>query len=273
MSSAPALTTPKPSPIAFGTSGIELRTFEDAYRFASAVAKSGLAPKGMETAEKILIALQAGLELGFSPMRALSAVAVVNGRPSLMGEAALAKIRQSGVCKLGPIVETRGKGDDLAGFVRFQRDGMAEPVEVTFSVADAKRAGLWGKSGPWTQYPTTMLEWRAVARASKLYFSDVLLGLVIAEEAQDYPVTREVRAESVARAPVADPLLADVTDAEITAPLAQPEVPGASLRGNEEPSGAVSPFNEDGCCRMCDRHESVVRANGHQPGCEFEVPA
>jgi hypothetical protein len=58
---------------------------------------------------------------------------------------------------------------------------------VQFSVADAKRAGLWGKSGPWTQYPRRMLQLRARGFALRDAFPDVLKGLVTAEEAQDYP--------------------------------------------------------------------------------------
>lgn len=277
MSTPAVIPPPKATPIEFNDHGIQLRTFEDAYRFATAVAKSKLAPKGLETAEQILIALQAGLELGFSPMRALSAVAVVNGRPSLMGEAALAKIRQSGVCKLGPTITTRGEGDKLTGVVRFQRDGMSEPLEVTFSVADAKRAGLWGKSGPWTQYPTTMLEWRAVARTAKLYFSDILLGLVIAEEAQDYPQQERVGRwdKAIAAADPArrelDPLLAEVT--ESTAPSAQPEGPSAVGENHESTGGAVSAFNAEGVCRMCSRTEADVKDFGHERGCDWTVPA
>lgn len=270
--STPAVIPPKPAlpTIAFGAGGIELRTFEDAYRFASAVHKSGLAPAALKTPEAILIALQAGLELGFSPLRALSAIAVVNGRPSLMGEAALAKIRQSGVCKSGPTITTRGEGDKLAGVVRFQRDGMSEPLEVTFSVADAKRAGLWGKNGPWTQYPTTMLEWRAVARAAKLYFSDVLLGLALAEEVQDYPATREVRVEREAIAPQRDPLLASVVDAEIAAPSAPAEVP--SGLGLEDAGGAATHLGDEDDCPACYRSAGDRRENGHEAGCPWTVP-
>jgi hypothetical protein len=62
-----------------------------------------------------------------------------------------------------------------------------------FSVADAKRAGLWGKSGPWTQYPRRMLQLRARGFALRDAFPDVLKGLVTAEEAQDYPATEAAK--------------------------------------------------------------------------------
>jgi hypothetical protein len=52
---------------------------------------------------------------------------------------------------------------------------------------DAKRAGLAGKSGPWSQYPARMLALRARGFALRNAFADALRGLVTAEEAQDYP--------------------------------------------------------------------------------------
>jgi hypothetical protein len=58
---------------------------------------------------------------------------------------------------------------------------------VRFSMADAKRAGLAGKSGPWSQYPARMLTLRARGFALRNAFADALRGLITAEEAQDYP--------------------------------------------------------------------------------------
>jgi hypothetical protein len=54
-------------------------------------------------------------------------------------------------------------------------------------MADAKRAGLAGKSGPWSQYPERMLALRARGFALRNAFADALRGLITAEEAQDYP--------------------------------------------------------------------------------------
>jgi hypothetical protein len=62
-----------------------------------------------------------------------------------------------------------------------------KPVTAKFSVEDAKRAGLWGKQGPWSAYPKRMLAMRARGFALRDAFPDVLKGLISAEEAQDYP--------------------------------------------------------------------------------------
>jgi hypothetical protein len=62
-----------------------------------------------------------------------------------------------------------------------------EPHRVEFSIEDAKRAGLLGKSGPWQQYTARMLTLRARAFALRDKFADVLKGLSMAEEAMDIP--------------------------------------------------------------------------------------
>jgi hypothetical protein len=224
--------------IAVGERGVRLATFDDAFRFAKVVVTSGLAPKGIDTPEKALIAIQAGAELGFSPMRALAAVTVINGRAGLMGEAALAKIRDSGICSKPPVVKVDGEGDARRGFVRFQRRDMDEAVEVSFSVAEAKKAKLWTKGGPWTEYPDDMLGWRAVARMGKLYFSDVLLGLTIAEELQDYPV--DATPKSYAPPAEPDPLLATAQPAEVI----ESEIVGSSGDGSLAPAPSLSQSGE-----------------------------
>jgi hypothetical protein len=80
------------------------------------------------------------------------------------------------------------------------RKGMP-PVVRKFSIDDAKKAGLWGKAGPWTQYPDRMLQMRPRGFACRDAFPDALRGLISREEAEDIP-RETVRAEVVSR-PVA----------------------------------------------------------------------
>ena len=80
-----------------------------------------------------------------------------------------------------------------------KRRGDAEPVVSRFSMADAKRAGLAGKTGPWTQYPKRMLQMRARGFALRDAFPDLLRGFVTAEEAQDYPTPEPAREPVVVR--------------------------------------------------------------------------
>ena len=167
--------------------GLALATFDDAFRFAKVVASTEFAPKDFRgKPEACMLAIQAGSEVGLSPMQSLQSIAVINGRPSIWGDAAMALVQASPVCEyVREFVE--GEGDNLVAVCEAKRRGYPAPTVVRFSVADAKKAGLWGKSGPWQQYPARMLALRARGFALRNAFADALRGLITAEEAQDYP--------------------------------------------------------------------------------------
>jgi hypothetical protein len=166
--------------------GLALASFEDAFRFSKMVSASEFAPKDFRgKPESCMLAIQHGSEVGLSPMQSLQSIAVINGRPTIWGDAALALVQSSPVCEY--VREyTEGEGETLAAICEAKRRGYPQPTVVRFSMADAKRAGLAGKSGPWSQYPARMLTLRARGFALRNAFADALRGLITAEEAQDY---------------------------------------------------------------------------------------
>jgi hypothetical protein len=175
------------------TRGLALATFDDAFRFAAMVAKSDFAPKDFRgKPESCLLAIQHGSEIGLSPMQSLQNIACINGRPAIWGDAALAVAMASPVCEYVR-EQIEGDGEAMVATCEAKRRGYEKPTVGRFSVADAKRAGLWGKSGPWTQYPRRMLQLRARGFALRDAFPDVLKGLVTAEEAQDYPANEPAK--------------------------------------------------------------------------------
>ena len=180
-------------------SGLALQTFDDAWRFWQMVAKTDFAPKDFKNKpESCMLAGQHGAELGLGPMQSLQCIAVINGRPTIWGDAALALVQSSAVCEfISEAVE--GDGDQMVATCIAKRRGYPAPSAIKFSVADAKRAGLWGKSGPWTQYPKRMLQLRARGFALRDAFPDVLKGLVTAEEAQDYPQAEAAKEPAMIR--------------------------------------------------------------------------
>jgi hypothetical protein len=167
--------------------GLALASFDDAFRFSQMVSKSEFAPKDFRgKPESCMLAIQAGSEVGLSPMQSLQSIAVINGRPTIWGDAAMALVQSSPVCEyIKEYVE--GDGDALVAVCEAKRKGYPSPTVVRFSVADAKKAGLWGKAGPWQQYPSRMLTLRARGFALRNAFADALRGLITAEEARDYP--------------------------------------------------------------------------------------
>ena len=189
------------APINFGEQGVQLASLEDAFRFANAVAASGFAPRGMEKPEAILVAIQLGAELGLTPMSALQNIAVINGRPAIYGDAALALVRSSGLLEVFREEEIGEVGKDTQGIKdTAKRKGFDEATE-SFTVADAKLSKLWGKSGPWSDYPKRMLKFRARGFILRDLFGDVLKGLRTMEEVRDTPAEINVTplAEKVSR--------------------------------------------------------------------------
>jgi len=189
------------APINFGEQGVQLASLEDAFRFANAVAASGFAPRGMEKPEAILVAIQLGAELGLTPMSALQNIAVINGRPAIYGDAALALVRSSGLLEVFREEEIGEAGKDTQGVkVTAKRKGFDEASE-TFTVADAKLSKLWANAGPWSDYPKRMLKFRARGFILRDLFGDVLKGLRTMEEVRDTPAEINVTplAEKVSR--------------------------------------------------------------------------
>jgi hypothetical protein len=167
--------------------GLALQSVADAMKFGDMVANSDFAPKDFRgKPASCMLAIQCGAEIGLAPLQSLQSIAVVNGRPSVYGDAALAVCKASAVCEY--VIESiEGDGEQMVATCTAQRRGYPQPTVVKFTVADAKKASLWGKSGPWTQYPRRMLQMRARGFALRDAFPDVLKGLVTAEEAFDYP--------------------------------------------------------------------------------------
>jgi hypothetical protein len=185
-----------------GASGIVLTDIESMYRWGRAVTSSGLAPKSFDTPEKVVVATQLGLELGLSPMTALQSIAVINGRPTVWGDVALGLCHATGQVEEFSEWYEDDKGerlsrnpvaftDGITAVCKVKRRGQ-EAQESSFSVADAKRAKLWGKQGPWSEYPARMLKARARGFAIRDAFPDALKGLYVAEEVRDMPAEVDV---------------------------------------------------------------------------------
>jgi len=167
--------------------GLRVQSVSDLMTLGKIAAASGLVPKDYAgQPEKCAGAIAFGAELGLAPMQALQCIANINGRPSIWGDSAKALCLASQVCEaIDETIEGEGTPNPKAVCV-CKRRGHGSPVRAEFSVEDAKRAGLWGKSGPWTAYPKRMLQLRARGFALRDAFPDILRGLVTAEEAQDY---------------------------------------------------------------------------------------
>lgn len=160
-------------------------TLADVLDFGQMMVSSGLVPKGMDKKEAVAVAVIMGMELGLNPLQAVQNIAPINGRPTVWGDMMLALCRASGLMDGEPQISRFGdpKDEDSCGVsVSVTRKGDKAATEGRFSVKEAKRARLWGKQGPWSEYPWRMLQMRAMSYALRLAFPDVLRGLYSREE-------------------------------------------------------------------------------------------
>jgi len=168
-------------PAPSGMFSLAPKSLDEALRFADLLSQSDMVPKDYQKkAGNILVAVQWGAEIGLKPLQAMQNIAVINGRPSLWGDAVIALVRGSPLCEY--VLES---DDGKTATCRVKRRGEPEQIR-TFSVDDAKTAGLSGKQGPWSTNPKRMRQMRARAFALRDVFPDVLKGMPIAEELMDY---------------------------------------------------------------------------------------
>ena len=209
------------------TNSLAPTTMNEAMEFSNMLAKSNIVPDGFKNKPAdILVAIQWGMELGLQPMQALQNIAVINGKPSVWGDALLAIVRANPRC-LG--VHEEIKGDVATCTIKRQHaDGSVEPVTATFSMKQAAKAGLSGKKGPWTSYPERMLQMRARGFAIRDAFPDLLKGIITAEEAQDIPTVETklvtgLDSVAIPKAPTAGKLLGEVLGASLPPAIEPPD--------------------------------------------------
>lgn len=168
-------------------------SMRDVMNMARHYIRGGMVPRGLdgrtmvETESRVAIAIEFGINLGLSPLQALQSVMVTNGRPCLWGDAPLALVSQHRAFD-GTKTEWEGEGTDALActFTVYRRvKSRSVPHSWTYGIGDAKRAGLWGKSGPWQTAPKRMLMIRARAFALRDAFPDALRGAGIHEELDD----------------------------------------------------------------------------------------
>jgi len=185
-------TQPRPQIMAGGSvAALVPQSLDEAFRVAQAIASSGLAPRGLDKPEQVMVAIMAGAELGLAPFQALQSFAIVNNRPTLWGDGLMAVARAQGI-KAKEWID--GEGDSAVAHCEVTRPDTGETIARSFSVVDAKKASLWNKQGPWQQYPKRMLQMRARAWALRDVCADMLRGFQVREEVEDYQPVRDVTA-------------------------------------------------------------------------------
>ena len=205
---------------------MEPQNLQEAMQLAYMLANSNLVPKSYQgKAGDVLVACQWGSEIGLKPLQALQNIAVINNVPAVWGDALVALVRGSGLCEY---IKQDWDAATKTAICSVKRRG--EPEETrTFSEEDARLAGHLNKD-TYKKNLQRMLSIRARAFALRDVFADVLKGLKVAEEVEDYPVEKELNSAPTG-VPAAKPasrtsaVLDRIKSARQTAPTEQQESP------------------------------------------------
>lgn len=130
---------------------------------------------GVNSPEQAAAIMSKGYELGLPLTAAFEFISVIQGRPTLSPRGALALVQASGLL-------TDMQVDDLPDRCMVTMARGALTYTVTWTLADAKRAGLVKSGGAWETYPANMLRWRAIGFCIDVMFSDIAGGLKRADE-------------------------------------------------------------------------------------------
>jgi hypothetical protein len=182
-------------------------SMDEVYRLAQGLSRSGLIRKELQgKPDDCAVIILTSLELGVPLMTGLRQIAVINGKPFL--ESSLMQAICYGHPDICEYIRPVSRGD--AGAVwEAKRRGYDEPMVGEFTRADAERAGLLSKQGVWQQYARDMMSHRALARACRAAFPDLVGGIYVSGEydvldVEPMPVQAE-RVEERVSAAVAEP--------------------------------------------------------------------
>jgi len=181
-------------------------TFKQAWYMAEIYSKSGMVPKAYTgNPSAIIVAAQLGAQLGLDSLTSLQSIAVVNGMPTVWGDAQKALVMQSGTLEFFVeyytgnfpektfmsicIAKRKGTGQDYDPKIELDDLRKMGLFVNTFSIEDAMTAGLWKKSGTWSTNPKRMLKMRSRAFTLRDGWPDVLKGLHSTEEMEGATVT------------------------------------------------------------------------------------
>lgn len=188
------------------------QTQAEKYEMASVLCKSGLIPNGLNSPEKVFVALQWGHELGLSPMVAVNNVAVINGKPTLSADIMSAVVKRSpeyGGIKWIEMSDTKAECE----ITRILPNGEKEVQRSCFTMDDAVKAGLAGRD-VWKKYPRRMLKHRCLSYGLKDVFPDLLAGLYDPEEMESVQSEKTTPTTERNVTPVEEPK-AEVVEGEL----------------------------------------------------------
>ncbi len=175
-------------------------TIMESQALAKTLATSQLLPAALNrNPADILVIILTGGEVGFQPMQSIRLIEVIKGVPTIKPIGMMALCLQAPEkCLYFTCIST----DSKSATFETHRKGAPEPVRLTYTIEQARTAGLASNSN-YMKHPEDMLRSRCIGKLARLVHPDLAHGFYTREEIDEglpeVDVTpKQTRAEQIA---------------------------------------------------------------------------
>lgn len=174
------------SPIAF-----EPTDLPSLVKVAELFSRSNLVPEALRgKPDDVLLVLWTGREFGLGMIASLKNVHVIKGTTTFSADALHGLVKACPECLYFHLVETTGE----QATYETHRRGEPKSVALTYTIGDAKQAGLLSKPN-WSGNTKAMLRAAAKRSLARAVYGDVIAGLYSPDELQEGPGVIDVTPE------------------------------------------------------------------------------
>lgn len=132
---------------------------------------------GVASPEAAMAIMLKGYEMGLGFATSFELIQVVQGKPSLSPRGALALLHNSPKIEAIDIQRLVDDKGDFVGYSCTMRRTNGFEYTATWTMDDARRAGLVKPGSGWENYPENMCLWRAVGFAADVVAPDITAGM------------------------------------------------------------------------------------------------
>lgn len=127
-----------------------------------------------------------GYELGFKMTASPEFIQAIQGKPTLSPKGHLALLHASGLFSGTGFLKVEDERDTngipFACTVHMRRNDSNVEYRLTFTMDDARQAGIIKSDGGWDKYPANMLRWRAIGYCADVVAPDIGGGMLRAHD-------------------------------------------------------------------------------------------
>lgn len=160
-------------------------TFQEVVDLAKVLSGANIIPSALRGKPNDVAAIVLhGASLGIDAMSAIRSMHIIEGKPTLSADLMVGLAKRSPICEYFILVEST---DEIATW-ETKRRGDPKPVRMSFTIAQARVAGLTGKA-TWKAYPAAMLRARGASALGRAVYSDLFAGVYDPDELETVDIT------------------------------------------------------------------------------------